>query len=242
VHKLTKQIRIIDAVTVLTVFVIGGYILWALLYPFKTVEIRNLNENGKVPVITKEVPAGGYLKYKVAQYRHTDHTATIVRNLVNGANFPLSAQLSNAPTGYNEYIIELQIPESTDPGVYHVRVTTEFEFPLDRSVKIVYQTEDFRVVRPDEPYEPPEEDPNFRAPTVRENSEDSSAPPGTLNSTDTRQSHTPETRPDPNEPIPTEPEPQPTSSQSQPSEPEPEGRPPEDDPLLCLPLVNICVL
>ena len=146
---MVRQIRLIDIINLMVILLIVGYVAYAKFFPFNVIDVTNLTDKGKIPMLTERVQAGQYAKYDIKTQRHTDDTITVIRNIVNGQTIPLSASLSNRPAGPGAFVVEVLLPPNLNPGKYHFRICYQAEFALDRTVTECFETESFEVYLPE---------------------------------------------------------------------------------------------
>lgn len=167
VHKETTKLKnetllkwLLKITLALGMIVIAFSLIISLLafYPYKTIEVFN----APVPVVN-DVPVrpGETVFYQVKFCKYTNTFATVSRQLQgNGISLTQSANRSDAPatsvgddTGRpcskdnpvtrisGSYIV----PENTPPGQYHLKVISEYQVNVFRTIPYVFETQNFKI-------------------------------------------------------------------------------------------------
>lgn len=134
------MINKIADILVYIVFILLIYVLVLSHYPYKTVVF-----NKPATVITKEIEAGGILKYKLDLCKYTDAPTTISKVFVDGFYVSLVPTTSSAKKGCVKLVIPVRVPEFLPSGYYYLQLSLTNKVNFLREITVHYNTDRFLI-------------------------------------------------------------------------------------------------
>ena len=119
---------------------VTAYQLW---WPIKPITVN------EVKIISKEVRAGGELKYYVDATKHMNLPAMVVRQLINDTVITLAPSWSHVPMGRTMMMVSLTVPINVHPGRYKLSTSYTYEINSFRTITNRWETEYFTVLPPE---------------------------------------------------------------------------------------------
>ena len=138
---MNKTSYIISMIILLAGFAVMLYILYLMVYPFKTIEMKQ-----PFKVLTPVVKAGEDFKILNEYCKYTNSTGTLSRSFIDGEIYPISTTVSNLQTGCGSLVITIQVPEYLPSGIYHLQTTAEYKINPVRTIFVTSKSEDFQVI------------------------------------------------------------------------------------------------
>lgn len=116
-------------------------------WPYPTVTFIDVPATG-APVLNSPLHPGERLQYTLSYCKNTNDTATVHRNMVDGETIALTDTVGSFPKGcrYNVIVATTVVPDTINPGSYHVDVIDEFHPNPIRTIQVRYRTADFKVI------------------------------------------------------------------------------------------------
>jgi hypothetical protein len=142
---MSKVLLWFSSVTILITVALLGYIGFYMLYPFKVLDMPTT----PVPVMTKEVEAGGQLEYELDYCRYTYKHSHVTKQFIDGVIYTTPSVETINPVGCHKIIVAMKVPDTLDTGVYSLRVLINTEVNKLRTIQNEYSTEQFRIIGKD---------------------------------------------------------------------------------------------
>lgn len=103
-------------------------------------------EGTTLPVVTKTVKAGSYLKYQLNYCKYTQDISTVYQTLAGHNIYTLAQIQRNIPVGCQHLVItDVYIPPTVPPGTYTLYITVEYHPNPIRTVQYFVHTVPFQV-------------------------------------------------------------------------------------------------
>jgi len=123
------------------------YVIYILLWPFKTIEATQ-----PFDILTPQVEAGEILSYTAEFKVHTDKSFSVEWELINVAepNFPITIPTQGRlQFTKGNYTVKRKVivPIETPPGKYHLRILDKVCLYSFRCIETEFITEDFEVTK-----------------------------------------------------------------------------------------------
>ena len=138
---MSKVLLWLSSFTIILTMSLLGYFGFYILYPFKVLDLPKT----PVPVLTKDVLAGGQLEYELEYCRYTAKHSHITKQFIDGIIYTTPSVETINPIGCQKIIVAMQVPKTLATGVYSVRVLINTEVNKLRTIQDTYTTEQFRV-------------------------------------------------------------------------------------------------
>lgn len=121
-----------------------GYWYW---WPVRTLEVNGIG----TPIHLEHtvVQRGGTLSYYLDYCKYSNQSPIVHRWLIDGQEIPLTdAGKGSLPSGCHKILVSNAIvPETVNPGIYHLHVEVIYQVNPIRKEFIEYDTENFTVTR-----------------------------------------------------------------------------------------------
>lgn len=141
-----KALFIFSMTTLFLTLGLIGYVVFYVVYPFKTVDILER----PVKILDKEVNAGEDIHYLLKYCRYRENHAHITRQFIDGVVYTTPSIETTNPEGCGEMVVAVPVPSTLMSDTYHMRVLVNIEINKLRVIQKVFETEDFRVIGKDE--------------------------------------------------------------------------------------------
>jgi hypothetical protein len=120
-----------------------GYSIFNLAYDYDPITISN------VTLDKTEYYPGETVSVSMHVIKRADKSCRVTRQLVNGILYSLPTYTSSMPMGvYRTVDTSSSIPTGLPPGIYHLVVTLEYDYPPFRVVTYQFETPRFTVMPP----------------------------------------------------------------------------------------------
>jgi hypothetical protein len=118
-----------------------------LLWPYQTITFLNMPAAG-APIVGGPLYPGDAVRYKLSFCKYTNDIATVHRDLVDGETIALQDITGSLPSTCesNVTVATTEVPDTANPGVYHLDVADEFHPNPFRTIVVRYRTQDFTVI------------------------------------------------------------------------------------------------
>lgn len=135
-------------VSLVTAYLIIGYIAFCLFWPVKTLEIVGYNDSNPVVIQNDVIHKGDILIYDLNYCKYTNKSSIVHRSLIDGQIINLADTPGRLPTGCHTTTIQTAIiPETINPGTYYLDVTVEYDVNPFRTEYLHYKTTYFTVAK-----------------------------------------------------------------------------------------------
>lgn len=129
-------------------YIIVFYVLFLMLWPVKTLELTNYNENTPIQILNTTVHRGDTLQYNLSYCKYTDLTSVVHRTFIDGQVITLTDTPGKFPKGCrNALVTTAVVPETINFGSYYLDVVVEYDLNPYRKEFIHYKTSYFTVVK-----------------------------------------------------------------------------------------------
>lgn len=120
-----------------------GYSIFNLAYDYDPITMSN------VTLDKSEYHQGETVSVSMGVIKRTDKSCRVTRQLVDGILYSLPTYESSMPSGsYTTIDTSTAIPPGLPPGIYHLVVTLEYDYPPFRVVTYQFETPRFTVMPP----------------------------------------------------------------------------------------------
>jgi len=150
---MNKALMYFSLATLTLTILIMAWVGFYMLYPFKPLSFPNK----PIPVLTKEIQAGGQLEYELEYCRYTEKHSHITRQFIDGVIYTTPSVETINPVGCHKMIVALKVPETLDTGIYSLRVLVNTEINKLRTIQNEYTTEQFKIIGRDTLHEQEDE-------------------------------------------------------------------------------------
>jgi hypothetical protein len=138
----------------ISLIILLGIFIWLLYYgfyqffPFKIIQFEksDINGIGQYKVLSKTVPQGGLLHYRVLLEKFSDKTATLSCNFQDGLLYRVAEFHSNLSIGEHDYVQVIDIPVGLPAGKYEYACIVTYELRTGRLVQYRFVTDTFEVI------------------------------------------------------------------------------------------------
>lgn len=120
------------------------YLIFYLVYPFKTIEYQQ----NPAKVLTPVVVAGDNVKYEVNYCRYIKTHAKVSRQFIDGVIYTTPSFEQTLPTGCHKVVMAVKVPTTLNPDKYHLKILVSFEINKLRTIEKSFETESFEVISP----------------------------------------------------------------------------------------------
>jgi hypothetical protein len=124
--------------------------LWAGLYPFKTIDVKQPAE-----VLNSLVDAGKYVEYEIDYCKYTNAHAKVTQSLIRVGepdelkeNYTNISFDSNLPKRCGKFITTMEVPEYIPEGEYYVSINATYYINFLQQKSHNFRTESFYVLNP----------------------------------------------------------------------------------------------
>lgn len=126
---------------VISIILIISFVI-AIIYPYNLVDYNY----DKYKILTPVVKRGTQVIFESEFYKHTDLSATVSRQLIDGNVYYYAEMPATNPQGYNKIKVTLDIPSYAEPGKYYIRSIIKYRVNFLRTITYINDTEYFEII------------------------------------------------------------------------------------------------
>lgn len=125
------------------------YVMYLLLWPVKTIVIKNFSYTQPIHIETPVVHPGDIVKYDFDYCKFINVIPRSKSQLIDGQIIPLTPVMANSsglPMGCHDTFGSVVIPSTINPGRYYLNKELDYQVNSLRTITVNYYTEYFQVV------------------------------------------------------------------------------------------------
>lgn len=140
---MNNTIQKVFLITNFILFAILLYVMYLILYPFKTVEFKD----NRFPVLTKQVKQGKEMIFVSSYCKYVDLPATVSRAFINDFAYATETTITYAKKGCNTMKVVVYVPKELPLGKYYLHNKFVYQVNPLRTITLVHDSEEFEVVK-----------------------------------------------------------------------------------------------